>query len=143
MTAMGWCAPQQTYHWGFSLILLFMFLSVTWILSIPLYFVYIIHFWKTYQQSTATEKVFGTSRTPLVVAESVRFELGGMEVDRMEERQIREMLRSRGAGMRVRRQMRESEGVEMRPKACRSRNSTLTTSSTAHLVRGGSETGFP
>jgi hypothetical protein len=110
---MGMCAPQATYRWGFSLILLFMFLSVTWVLSIPLYFIAVIHFWTTYQQPTATDKVFGTLRTPLAVAESIHYELHGLELDRTPEKEVRDMLRGSGSGMKVRRQLRESADLRL------------------------------
>lgn len=125
-----------------------MFLSVTWVLSIPLYFVAVIHFWKTYKHPPVTSTVFGTLRTPLAVADSVRHELGGAQTDRLSEKEIVAMLQKRGSGLKMRRRASEIPSGHMlgdmhkQTRPYRSRTSTLTATSSYSSPRSHSESSF-
>lgn len=96
---MGACAPNQRYRWGFSLILLFMWLSITGSLSILMYLVWVIHYWKSHQLPQEADKVFGSLRTAMAVTESIRQELGDDVASRLSDDELKRALKDRGAGV--------------------------------------------
>ena len=119
---MGTCTPQQRYRWGFSLILLFMWLSVTWLLSIFMYLVWAIHYWQSHQLPEEADKVFGSLRTAMAMTESIWQELGEEVASRLSDDALRKALRERGAGVSLQRlsQANSFFGLQdMRSKATR------------------------
>ena len=96
---MGTCAPMQRYRWGFSLILLFMWLSVTGLLSIFMYLVWAIHYWKSHELPEEAEKVFGSLRTAMAVTESIRQELGDDVASRLSDDGLKKALKDLRAGV--------------------------------------------
>lgn len=96
------CEPQKLFRWGFSLILLFMFLSITWLLSIIVYVVWVIDYWTSYRHAAEERKLFGSLRTTLAVAGSILEELGPEEANDLSNEELKKALKARGAGMRLR-----------------------------------------
>jgi hypothetical protein len=95
----GMCAPQEDYVWGFSLILLFMFLAVTWFFSWVLYGIWLHSYWRA--QPGDKEKAFGSLRAAVTVAMSIQEELGGAMAE-MDNDKMKKELRKRKAGVRLR-----------------------------------------
>ena len=100
---MGTCTPQQRYRWGFSSILLFMWLSVTWLLSIFMYLVWAIHYWQSHRLPEEAGKVLGSLRTAMALTESIRQEFGEEVASRLSDDALRKALRERGAGVSLQR----------------------------------------
>lgn len=100
---MSTCTPMQMYQWGFSLILLFMWLAITWLLSIFMYLVWLLHYWRSHQLPEEADKVFGGLRTAMAVTESIRQELGDEVASRLSDDALKKALKERGAGVSLRR----------------------------------------
>ena len=96
---MSVCTPMQQYSWGFSLIILFMWLSITWLLSIFMYLVWLLHYWKSHQLPEEADKVFGSLRTAMAVTESIRQELGEDVANRLSDEELKKALKDRDAGV--------------------------------------------
>jgi hypothetical protein len=96
----GMCAPQESYVWGFSLILLFMFLAVTWFFSWFLYGIWLHSYW--HDQPGEKERAFGSLRAAVTVAMSIQEELGASTIAEMKNEKLKRELRKRGAGVRLR-----------------------------------------
>ena len=149
---MGTCTPQQQYRWGFSLILLFMWLSITWLLSIFMYLVWAIHYWNSHQLPEEADKVFGSLRTAMAVTESIRQELGDEVASRLSDDGLKKALKDRGLGVSLQRlgQANSFYGLQdMRSKATRmyrvpspnrGRASTLSADSALRYGRSQSST---
>jgi hypothetical protein len=95
----GMCAPQELYKWGFSLILLFMFLAVTWFFSLAFYGIWMHSYWRG--QPGDKNRAFGSLRAAVTVTMSMQEELGGAIAD-MDNDKMKKELRRRGAGVRLR-----------------------------------------
>ena len=154
LTANGMCAPQKTYRWGFSLTLLFMFLSVTCLLSIVMYAVWVRHFWNSHERPGELDKIFGSLRTTLAVAGSIRQELGEAPAEVMSNGELILQLKTRGGGMRaVERGVKDNvenlhspygqQDIQLlRPRSYDSRMSSFTEAPSIQRGRAHSETSF-
>lgn len=92
-----------------------MFLSVSWLLSILLYTVWVRHFWIHSGEEDGAEKVFGSLRTTLAVARSIRQELGEEPAEIMNNKELTAQLRMRGKGMTLRQVGHERRHEEAAP----------------------------
>lgn len=116
----GYCAPQNTFMWGFSLILLFLFLAITFVFCVLIYVVWIIHLRSTYRVRDQSEKVFGDLRTAFTVVQSIQDELGAGAAGEMSEGALKNALRGREATLRLRRHGLRGRGGDMGYRTCRS-----------------------
>ncbi|KAK3669786.1 hypothetical protein LTR78_010359 [Recurvomyces mirabilis] len=95
----GMCAPQETYRWGFSLILLFLFLTTTFFTSLLLYGIWLHSYWR--KTEVDNDCVVGSLRAAVTVASSIRGELGS-QTEGMSNRELRKATSARQAGVRLR-----------------------------------------
>ncbi|KAK4554042.1 hypothetical protein LTR86_008883 [Recurvomyces mirabilis] len=95
----GMCAPQETYRWGFSLILLFLFLTTTFFTSLLLYGIWLHSYWR--KTEVDNEHVFGSLRAAVTVASSIRNELGS-QTEELSNRELRKATSARQTGVRLR-----------------------------------------
>ncbi|OQO09543.1 hypothetical protein B0A48_04945 [Cryoendolithus antarcticus] len=113
----GICQPQKTYQWGFSFLLLFVFLVTMIVLSLALYIYRCFECKASGREETTS--VFGPFKTAIVVADRVRVDLGD-GVQSMSENQIQEVLASRQGSLRTSSWLAEKRARLMRRPARRS-----------------------
>lgn len=98
----GWCAPQPVFQWGFSLILFFMFLAITFLVGLFMYAVWVGHYWTDNSAPNEAKTVFGNLKTTLAVGESIREELGSDVAEALTDDGLKKALDAKGVGMTLR-----------------------------------------
>ena len=92
----GVCQPGSKYLWGFSYQLTFEFLLVTSVLTLALYFLWILS--GADHASELADTIFGSLRTALVVSQAMHETTGGECAD-MSNQELETAMRARRGGI--------------------------------------------